>query len=82
MYLNKYLNNPSIFADTPERQDVLSDLFSGRDVVLEIVEDSHTAYRLTGRVDRIEDDYIYLHNSEDPDDPIGYDLSIVVSIMV
>jgi hypothetical protein len=77
-----HLINPSDFAASPEGQVLISDFFQGRDVVLAIVEDSHKAYRLTGMVDRIEDDYVYLHNSEDPDDPIGYDLSIIDSIEV
>ena len=75
-----HFNKPAEFAASPEGQDLMGDILSGRDVVMEIVEDGHEAYSITGRVDRIEDGYVYLHNSEDPDDPIGYDISIISRI--
>lgn len=74
-----HFNKPAEFAASPEGQDLMGDILSGRDIMLVVVE-SLGGERIFGVVERVEDGYLYLHNSEDPDDPIGYDISIISRI--
>jgi hypothetical protein len=75
-----HFTKPSEMASTPEGESLLNDIIEGRDVVLVVDDEEYGLCRITGMVDRVEDGYVYLHNSEDPEDPIGYDFSIIESI--
>jgi hypothetical protein len=70
-------------APTPEGEDFLNEILSGREVLLFVDSDGTGVMEtVVSEFVRVEDGYFYVRDDESPMDPLGFDFSIIKNVTV